>query len=127
MNYRELTTPQLLRLWKSLVNDNVMVGRDSHLIKESLIKYTPIQLLLGFYRFKEQRTVTIPQFLKQEDDWLELDEKWAEVELACFIANNTPAWYNVYLENKDSWSADYYMQALEAKKLLDEWAERVIG
>lgn len=124
---KELTAPELVKQWRKIVNDHVMVGRDSHLIKEFLLRATPVQVLLGMYQYKNNNTITIPQFLRQADTWLELDESWAEVELAIEITGHPPLDYYVYIENFDEERADYFTQGLAARVRLREWSERVLS
>ena len=122
----ELTAPELVKRWRKLVNDHVLVGRDSHLIKEFLRGATPVQMLLGMYRVRGQDTITIPQFLRESDTWMELDENWAEVLLAIEIIGIPPIDYYLYIENREEERPEYIAQSLEARLRLREWAERVL-
>lgn len=126
MNYREMTAPDLVKQWKRLVNDNVMMGRDSHLVKDFLSRATPPQILLGMYLYKDIRTVTIPQFLKQWESWLMEDNIWAEVELACYVSKHTPPEYYTYKDLIDEQNSDAFVTSMEARLKLREWAEGVL-
>lgn len=127
MNYRELLAPDLVKLWKQIVNKHVMMGRDAHLMKEFLQRANSVQIVLGMYHYKDVGTISIPMFIKQYNDWLEIDEEWAEVELAVCITDTVPTFYNIYVENNDSFNAEYYIQAQEARELLFEWKERILA
>lgn len=127
---RNLTAPDLVKRWRALVGENVMIGRDAHLLSEALRTLTPVQLLLGMYRFKRGNsaaaTATIPIFLRQKENWLELDEVWAEIDLATYLTNQFPREYYTYLDYLEEESAYAFTQSQEAKQKLREWAEQVL-
>lgn len=122
-----MTAPELVKQWKKLVNDHVNMGRDSHMIKEKLEFITPVQMLLGFYFYKANKTVTIPQFLKNYETWLYMDESWAEIELACHITDTYPPAYYICLDLVDEETSEAYLAYTEARLLLKEWAERILA
>lgn len=126
VNYRELTAPQLVGRWKAIVNDRVMIGRDSHLMKDFLLKATSVQILLGMYR-QESKTITIPQFLRQSEDWLEEDDLWAEIELARYITHITPPEYYTYWDWCEEETAYAFNKSLEARLKLREWSEKILA
>lgn len=126
-SYRDMTAPQLVGQWKRVVNDNVHMGRDSHLMKELLLRANPTQVLLGMYQFEGNRTVTIPQFYRAHEEWLELDESAADIELAVLITNKTPPDYYTWKELKDEQTAAAYALAFEAHYKLQEWADRILS
>lgn len=121
-----LTAPDLVGRWKAIVNDNVMVGRDAHLLKLQLLTTTPVQVLLGFYQYRGVPTVSIPQFLKSSDLWLEEDEAWAEVELARYISNSVPADYWLYFDCVNEENAYAVQLAEDSRKKCLEWAGRIL-
>lgn len=126
MNYKDLTAPDLVKQWRRLVNDNVMFGRDAHLVKDFLLLATPVQVLLGMYQYKDIRTVTIPQFLRQWESWLIEDEAWAEVELACYVARQTPPEYYIYKDLVNEQNSEAFFTSIEARLKLREWSEGVL-
>lgn len=130
--YKDYTAPDLVKEWRRLVNDNVNMGRDSHMIKEHLRDVTPIQMLLGIYQYVENKTISIPQFLRNQEDWLVEDEGEAAIELAVCISHNTPPAYWIWQDGKDemmSRNTTYgiFGQTLAARKELLEWSERILG
>ena len=122
-----LNAPDLVKKWRSLVNDNCMIGRDSALIKKQLTEgVTPAQILFGMYQYEGERTITIPQFLVQQEDWLvEADE--AEIELACCISHTTPPEYFLYKELKNEQESHLYQQARDAHRKVQIWAHKVLS
>lgn len=126
MTYREMTAPDLVKQWRRLVNDYVNMGRDSHLIKQELQALTPVQILLGMYRCKGQATLSIPQFLRQKDKWLE-DEAWAEVELARFLTNTSPPSYYVFMDTINEEDVASREHFLKASASLFQWADGVVS
>lgn len=131
ISYRNLNSPELVKEWRKLVNSNVMMGRDSHLIKERLTYLTPVQILLGMYQYVGNKTITIPRFLKSEEAWLIDDEIEAEIELAVCITHTEPPAYWIWLDTRDevasnNTSYDVFVQGLSAKKELQEWANSVL-
>lgn len=127
---RDLTAPDLVKHWRVLVSDHVMMGRDAHLLSEALREMTSVQLLLGMYRFKKGNsavaTATIPIFLRQKENWLELDEMWSEIDLATYITNHFPTEYYTYLDYTEEESSYAFNQSQEAKQKLREWADKVL-
>src|SRR3990172_11294622 len=126
MSYRELTAPDLVKQWKKLVNDNISIGRDSHLIKQFLQGVSPAQILLGMYQYQGNRTISIPQFLKQSNEWLELDEEEVDIDLAICVTNHVPQEYYDYHDYKEEENARSYQISREAKTKLKEWAGLII-
>jgi len=124
---RDYNAPDLVKQWKKIVNDNIMIGRDAHLFKEALLKYSPVQILLGMYRCKENKTITIPQFLGQAQSWAENYEVWAEIDLAAHISNFWPNEYYTYLDFQEEESSYAWKKTLEAKKSLREWSDKVLS
>lgn len=125
--FEEQTATDLLRRWRQLVNDNSASGRDGALLKNFLVHTSPVQVLLGMYQFRSQRTISIYQFLSASAEWLEPDIVVAKIELARCISNKTPPSYFVWMDNKD----EEFATAQEyGKKALDElksWAEIVLA
>lgn len=124
---RELNAPDLVKKWKVLVNDHVNMGRDSHLLAELLKICTPVQVLLGMYQFKGQANISIPIFTRNMDEWIEVDEEWAEVELARHISNSTPSDYYIFMDMRDSWDAQSFQTANEHMRATIRWADRVLS
>lgn len=127
MNYRELTAPELVKRWKAIVNDHVMVGRDAHMIKELLEIATPVQVLYGIYQYKGVNSITVPQFVKSVTAWLEEDKDWAEVELCRYITNTTPKEYYEYKDLVDEQGAYAFEVCATAKQSLKLWADRILA
>lgn len=125
--YRELNAPELVKKWRSIVNDNVNIGRDAHIIKEKLLTLTPVQILLGIYWCREHDIISIPSMFKMQQDWLEEDEAWAEVELALVISNTIPVHYYIYKDMLDIDTPDAVAQSLSARMELRNWAERILS
>lgn len=123
----QANAPDLVKKWRSLINDNVMMGRDSALIKKALTEgLTPAQILYGMYQYEGERTITIPQFLAQQEDWLvEADE--AEIELACCMSKTTPPEYYIWQDYKNSDNSYGYQQARDAKRKVQIWAQKVLA
>lgn len=124
---RELTAPDLVKKWRSLVNDNVMMGRDAHLLKEALEIYTPVQLLYGMYLMRTSKTVSIPQFLNHPNQWLMDDELDCSIELARLMTNTVPKEYWLYRDFKDADSAAEVHFFEAAKTVLIDWADRILS
>lgn len=123
----QCNAPDLVKKWKSLVNDNVMIGRDSSMLKKQLTEgVTPAQILFGMYQYEGERTITIPQFLAQQEDWLvEADE--AEIELACCISHTTPPEYYIWQDLRNEQTSYAYQQAKDAHRKVLIWANRVLA
>lgn len=127
MEYRNLTPTQLVNQWKAIVNQNLIPGRDAKLLKNTLEEMNSVQVLLGMYKMKSKSyNISIPQFLKQSNEWLELDEKVAEIELARFVSGHTPDSWFVYEELKTEYGSWAFQKSLEAKQELVQWAERML-
>lgn len=124
----ELTAPDLVKQWKKLVNDNIIIGRDAALIKQRLEYLTSVQILLGMHQYVGEKTISIPQFLKQESDWLVEDSITAQIELAAAMANTRPAayliWQDLRYEDPTYENMEEYRKA---KNELVKWSERVIS
>ena len=123
----QANAPDLVKKWRSLVNDNVAMGRDAALIKKALTEgITPAQILYGMYQYETERTITIPQFLAQQEDWLvEADD--AEIELACCISHTTPPEYYIWQDYKNEQNSYAYQQAREAHRKIQLWAARILA
>jgi len=126
MSYRELTAPDLVKQWRKIVNDNVQMGRDSHLIKQFLQGVSPAQILLGMYQYQGNRTISIPQFLKQSNEWLEIDEEEVDIDLAICVTNHVPPEYYQYHDLEGEENARAYQICREAKIRLQEWAGLIL-
>lgn len=127
MNYRSLNAPELLKLWRSIVNKYTTGGRDLKLLKDALGLYTSPQILLGFYRNKDAATISIPQFLKQDENWLEEDETLAEIELCRILTSSTPPEYWEFRDNEEYENAIELRVATEALNKLREWSNKVLA
>lgn len=126
MNYRELNAPDLVKEWKKVVNDHVNMARDAALIKRKLELMSPVQIMLGMLQYKGARTITIPQFLSQEEDWYLDEEELAEIELARALTGVTTEDYYVFRDLENTFNPKEIITAQEAFKRLKVWAERVI-
>lgn len=125
---KELNSPDLVKQWKKLVNDNISIGRDAHMIKLRLEYMSPIQILYGMYQYIGQRTISIPQFLSQEEDWFVPDEMEAQIELAVAISHTKPPAYWIWHDLKEEPpSYTVFNQSKQAFSELRDWSERVIG
>lgn len=125
-SYREMNATDLVKQWKKLVNDSVMAGRDAHMFKELLLKASPIQIMAGMYWYQNS-TITVPQFVKQVNEWLYDDEFEAELILASDISHTTPPEYYTYFDLKEEETAYAYQQVAVAKVRLQEWVNRVLS
>lgn len=125
-NYRELTAPDLVKRWHNIVNDNVTFGRDSKLIKDALETLTPVQILLGFYQYEHTPVISIPQFLRQRDHWIEDNIFDAELELAVCISKNMTPDYFVYKDMQSEESAWSRAATDTAKENLREWVNEIL-
>lgn len=125
---KDLKAPDLVKHWRKLVNDNVSMGRDAHMIKLRLEYLSSVQLLAGMYQYVGKKTITIPQFLSQEEEWLVEDEMEAQIELAVYISHTKPPAYWIWQDLKNE-PGDYriYNQAKEAFDELRDWSERILG
>ena len=104
------------------------MGRDAALIKKALTEsYTPAQILYGMYQYQGERTITIPQFLAQQEDWLIEPAADAEIELACCISHTTPPEYFLWKELRTEESSYLYQQARDAHKKVQTWAMKVLA
>ena len=120
--------PDLVKKWRSLVNDSVMMGRDSALIKKQLTEgVTPAQILFGMYQYEGERTITIPQFLSQMDEWLVEPAEEAEIELACCMSKTTPPEYYIWQDYRFEQTSYGYQQARDAKRKVQIWASKVLA
>lgn len=122
----QANAPDLVKRWKTLVNDNVMIGRDAAMLKKLLTEgVTPAQILYGMYQYEGERTITIPQFLAQQEDWL-VDAGDAEIELACCMSKTTPPEYFIWQDLKNEQTSYAYQQAREAHRKVQQWAIRIL-
>lgn len=120
--------PDLVKKWRTLVNSNVVMGRDAALLKKHLTDgITPAQILYGMYQYEGERTVSIPQFLNQLEDWLLEPPQEAEIELAICISHTTPPEYFIWQDLKNEESSYAYQQARDAHKKLQLWAGRILA
>lgn len=124
---KEMDAPTLVRRWKALVNDNVMMGRDAHLLKEALNIYTPVQLLYGMYLMRPSKTVSIPQFLRQHDNWVVDNELDCSIELARLITGTAPKEYWIYRDFENAFSSAESHLYETARTALIEWADRILS
>lgn len=102
------------------------MARDAKLIKDKLEIMTPCQILAGMYLYTGNRTISIPQFLHQSENWLENDELLAEAEVARNLSHYEPESYYVYLdlkEEREPWAINH---AVVARNSLREWIDRVL-
>lgn len=127
MNYRELNAPELLKLWRSIVNKYVTGGRDLKMLKDALGLYTAPQILLGFYRNRNAPTISVPQFLKQYENWLEEDESLAEIELARYVSGFTPPEYWEYRDYEYAETATELAVHIASRLKLRQWADGVLA
>lgn len=123
---REYNATDLLKQWRSIVNQHVMVGRDARMLKDSLEIYTPIQLMLGMYNYQGEN-LTVPRFLKQHEEWLEEDEIWAEIKLAVYLTNQPPKDYYIYMDYSSEETSEAFSMTRDAFKNLLEWADKVLS
>jgi hypothetical protein len=123
----DITAPDLVKEWKHIVNDYVMIGRDAHLMKESLNIFTVAQILLGIYQYAGNRSITIPRFLSSHEEWIERDEEWAKIELAREFSKTTPKEYLLYQDLCEEENSQAFMTSLEARLWLRDWAERILN
>lgn len=124
---KEMDAPTLVRRWKALVNDNVMMGRDAHLFKEALTIYTPVQLMFGIYQMQGNKTVSIPQFLRGHAIWLMDNELDCSIELARLITGTAPKEYWIYRDFENPFSSAELHLYEAAKAALIEWADRILS
>lgn len=130
MSYRKLSSPELVKEWRRIVNDNVSMGRDSHMIKVFMADHgvCAAQLLLGIYQYENSSTINIPQFLGDSQNWLVGDEWEAEVELAVCLSHHMPPSYYVYHDLKDEEPTSVnYLQFTLAKQELSLWKDRILS
>src|SRR6185436_11954014 len=107
-------------------NDNVAIGRDAALIKRALVELTPAQILYGMYQYETERTISIPQFLAQQEDWV-IDAEEAEIELAICISHTTPPEYFLWQDYRQEQTSYAYQQARDARRKLQVWSARVLA
>lgn len=125
--YEDLNAAELLRRWRQIVNGNNAAGRDGQLLKDYLLRVSPIQVLLGMYQYRGVRTISIPQFLRQDDEWLETDLTLAKIELARCVANKTPPSYYTWMDWKDEDGALASSYTSTALHQLITWADGVLA
>lgn len=124
----ECNAPDLVKKWRSLVNDNVMMGRDAALIKKALTDgVTPAQILFGMYQYENEKTITIPQFLKQMEEWLLEPAGDAEIELACCMSHTIPPEYFLWQDYRETENSYGYKQSREAHRKIMQWAQKVLA
>lgn len=122
----QLNAPDLVKKWKTLVNDNCQMGRDAALIKKALTELSPAQILYGMYQYETERTISIPQFLAQQEDWV-IDRDEAEIELAICISHTTPPEYFIWMDTRNEQTSYAYQQARDAYRKLQIWSARVLA
>lgn len=103
------------------------MGRDSALIKRELEISSPVQILYGMYQYVGVKTISIPMFLRQRNDWIEDDEEMAGIELARLVTKATPPCYYAFMDLKDEESALLRGAALTNLRDLIEWKDNVLG
>lgn len=123
---RDLNAPDLVKKFKQIVNENVMMGRDAAFLKDLLEKASPVQILYGMYQF-QKTSITVPQFVKKIFTWYEDDELQADIELARYISHHTPPEYYTYMDLLEEETAFANQHVIEARKVLREWSERVLA
>jgi hypothetical protein len=80
------------------------------------------------YQYKGERTVSIPQFLKQRDEWFVEDETEAMIELAVCVSETTHPSYWIWQDLRTEYPRPEWVRAYnEALKELKDWANRIIG
>lgn len=117
---------ELLRRWRQIVNGNNAAGRDGALLKNYLQRYSGIQILLGMYRYRGKPTISIPQFLSDIDEWLEPNEDYAAIELACELSHMTPPEYYIWQDMQREENAHAVQMGKSAYAKLLTWAEGVL-
>lgn len=122
----EADGPALLNKWKEIVNQRIATGRDVNVLKNLLNTCSSIQIVLGMYEYRGNDNISVPMFANRKDDWLELDDDIAKIELACCINNVTPAQYYIWQDLKDDQSAAAHHQVIEAWTWLKNWANRYL-
>lgn len=122
----EADGPALLNKWKEIVNQQIATGRDVNVLKNLLNTCSSIQIVLGMYEYRDNGNISVPMFANRKDDWLELDDDIAKIELACCINNVTPAQYYIWQDLKDDQSAAAHRQVIEAWTWLKNWANRYL-
>lgn len=127
MPQSNLNAAELLRRWNQIVNGNLASGRDGAMLKSKLQIYSSEQILLGMYQKRGNRTISIPQFLADIDDWLEPDMERATIELACEMSGKTPTDYYIWRDMQGEESAQAVKQGDEAYQRLLTWAYQVIS
>lgn len=123
---RNLNAPDLVKEWKKTVNQNVMMGRDAKMFKEYLEWMTPVQILYGILQYSNTPTISIPQFLRQYEDWYIEDNIEAEIELAVSISHSYPPAYWIWHDCKDEQDYNNFQAASVARDELKEWADRIL-
>lgn len=126
-SFEEQTATDLVRRWRQIVNGNNNAGRDGALLKRFLEHTSPIQVLLGMYQYRGQRTISIPQFLAASDEWLEHDITIARIELARCISNTTPPEWYIWMDNKDEENAIADSFTKDAWTKLVAWSDGVLA
>ena len=77
--------------------------------------------------YEGNRTITIPQFIRAHELWLDEDELRADIELATLITHKVPPDYYVWKDFQNEETAYAYGKALEARSNLKEWADRILA
>lgn len=126
MNYKELTAPELVKLWRQIVNERVSIGRDAKLLKDFLGRATSAQILCGMYQYKGSQNISIPIFLHHSEDWILEDEVEAEIELAIEIAHSVPPAYYIWKDFCKEEDSFYYRHAVAAQLELKKWADGIL-
>lgn len=123
----EFNALDLLKEWKKIVNSNALAGRDGHLFKEFLKQASPIQIVLGMYQHRNEKSLSVPTFLSNSGDWLVADENKALIELAICMIETAPSEYWIWCDYRDEESAYAEEQTKKALGVLLSWARRIVG
>ena len=127
---KDFAAPDLVKEWRRLVNNNASMARDASMIKSFTTSHgvTTAQILLAIHWHSNIPFITIPQFLRQMDNWLLEDEWEAELELAVCITHERPPAYFVYRDLRDDFANSDELRALyKAKQELTAWKDRILS
>ena len=122
-----LTCDQLYLKFQSIVgNANLNRGRDRNMLSKALETLSPVQLMLGMYKYRGRPNMSVPALLRLQDEWVIWDDNIAKIELATFLENTVPTHYYVWKELQEEENADSYAQSIAALTQLKAWANRVV-
>lgn len=125
-SFRNMNAPDLVKEWKKTVNQNVMMGRDAKMFKEHLEWMTPVQIMYGIKQYANNSTISIPQFLRQYEDWYIEDGIEAEIELAVLVSHSSPPAYWIWHDCKGEQDYNSFQAAESAREELRDWSDRVL-